>query len=148
MNYFYGSVMRELIDSLQQFMYLHRPSKNTGDLSVGERMVMMTLNKHQATFHKGMLPSQLSTAMGLSRSAVTPLLNGLEAKNYLTRTVNPENRREILIQPNPQKPNLHEFRQHTFEKLIEILTPQEQRDLLVLINRLNDATLDQKGQTL
>lgn len=135
--------MNELIESLQQFMFLNRPSKNAGDLSVGERMVMMTLNKDACQNPQGMLPSALGLKMGLSRSAVTPLLNSLEAKHYLTRTVNPDDRRQILIVPNPDKPNLRQFRQHQFEQLIEVLTKDEQHQLLQLIDKLNQAS--QKG---
>lgn len=138
--------MDELIESLQQFMFLNRPSKSAGDLSIGERMVMMTLNKHTAHTDQGMLPSELGLKMGLSRSAVTPLLNSLEAKHYLTRTVNPQDRRQILIVPNPEKPNLRQYRQLQFEHLINALTPQEQRQLLILIDKLNDAI--QTGQAL
>lgn len=138
--------MKELIEVLQQFMFLNRPSKNAGDLSVGERMVMMTLNKHQALEQKGLLPSELGLKMGLSRSAVTPLLNSLEEKQYLTRAVNPFDRRQILIIPNPSKPNLHQFRQLQFEQLIEVLTPAEQSQLLHLIEKLNEASENLKGQ--
>jgi len=140
--------MKELIEVLQQFMFLNRPSRNTGDLSVGERMVMMTLNKHQCQDKPGMLPSALSAKMGLSRSAVTPLLNSLETKQYLTRRVNPDDRREILIVPNPDKPNLHQFRQHQFEQLIGVLSPDEQKQLLHLIEKLNAASVEHKGQSL
>lgn len=140
--------MKELVEVLQQFMFLNRPSKNTGDLSVGERMVMMTLNKHQCKNSQGMLPSELSTNMGLSRSAVTPLLNSLETKKYLIRTVNPENRREILIVPDPQKANLHQFRQHQFEQMISVLSDAEQQQLLHLIEKLNQANENLKGQNL
>ena len=35
----------------------------------------------------------------MSTSAVSQLLNKLEEKGYITRTVNPKNRREILIAP-------------------------------------------------
>jgi len=138
--------MKELVEVLQQFMFLNRPSKNTGDLSVGERMVMMTLNKHLCKNSQGMLPSELSINMGLSRSAVTPLLNSLEAKKYLTRTVNPENRREILIVPDPDKANLRQFRQHQFEQMISVLSEDEQNQLLTLIEKLNQANEDLKGQ--
>ena len=140
--------MQELINELQQFMFLNRPSKHTGDLSIGERMVMMALNKHQCKNGKGMLPSELSTTMGLSRSAVTPLLNSLESKDYLTRTVNPNDRREILIVPNPDKENLHQYRQHQFEQMVNVLSPEEQKQLLILIEKLNRFSEDQKGQSL
>ena len=42
---------------------------------------------------------EIAQQMGVSTSAVSQLLNKLEEKGYITRTVNPKNRREILIAP-------------------------------------------------
>ena len=42
---------------------------------------------------------EIAQQMGVSTSAVSQLLNKLEDKGYITRTVNPKNRREILIAP-------------------------------------------------
>ncbi|KAF0227509.1 MAG: transcriptional regulator [Erysipelotrichaceae bacterium] len=134
--------MKELIDALQQFLYLNRPSRNTGDLSVGERMVMMALSRHLPIDKKSMLPSELGIHLGLSRSAVTPLLNSLEAKNYLKREVNPHDRRQILIIPFSDKMNFHEKRQHQIEKNLSVLSMEEQKQLLDLIDKLNSYTTE------
>jgi len=136
--------MKELIDALQQFLYLNRPSRNTGDLSVGERMVMMALSKHVPIDKKGMLPSELGLHLGLSRSAVTPLLNSLEAKNYLKREVNPDDRRQILIIPHPDKINFHEKRQHQLERYLSVLSADEQKQLLDLIDKLNSSATENR----
>jgi len=138
--------MNTLNEALQQFLFLNRPSRNSGDLSVGERMVLRTLNHHLTPTMKGMLPSELSIYMGLSRSAITPLLNSLESKHYLTREVNPEDRRQILIMPNPEKTDFHQQRQHALEQLIQGLTLQEQNQLHFLIEKLNQISIDQRDQ--
>jgi MarR family transcriptional regulator, organic hydroperoxide resistance regulator len=140
--------MKELNEVLQQFLYLNRPSRNSGDLSVGERMVMMALNKQLSEDKKGMLPSELSIHMGLSRSAVTPLLNSLESKKYLIREVNPDDRRQILITINPLKPSFHQQRQKQLEQMITSLTKSEQDQLCDLIEKLNEAALETRGLIL
>jgi DNA-binding MarR family transcriptional regulator len=140
--------MKDLNEVLQQFLYLNRPSRNSGDLSVGERMVMMALNKHLSEDKKGMLPSELSIHMGLSRSAVTPLLNSLESKKYLIREVNPDDRRQILITINPLKPSFHQQRQKQLEQMITSLTKSEQDQLCDLIEKINEAALKTRGLVL
>nr|WP_280521233.1 MarR family transcriptional regulator [Paenibacillus mangrovi] len=39
----------------------------------------------------------LAAQLNISMSAVSQILNKLEAKEYITRSINPENRREILL---------------------------------------------------
>ena len=140
--------MKDLHEALQQFLYLNRPSRNSGDLSVGERMVMMALNKHLSEDKRGMLPSELSVHMGLSRSAVTPLLNSLENKKYLIREVNPDDRRQILITINPLKPSFHQQRQKQLEQMIKTLSKNEQDQLCILIEKLNESALENRDLSL
>ncbi len=140
--------MKELNEALQQFLYLNRPSRNNGDLSIGERMVLRTLNKHLTPTTKGMLPSELSIHLGLSRSAITPLLNNLESKNYLTRDVNPDDRRQILIRPNLTKVDFHQQRQKQLDQLINRLNELEQKQLLTLIEKLNKKSQENTEQTI
>lgn len=140
--------MKDLQEALQQFLYLNRASRNSGDLSVGERMVMMALNKHLSPDKKGLLPSELSVHLGLSRSAVTPLLNSLESKKYLIREVNPEDRRQILITINPSKPSFHQLRQKQLDEMIKVLSISEQHQLFDLIEKLNQTVLANRDSSL
>lgn len=43
-------------------------------------------------------PSELASALNITTSAVSQLLNRLEENNYIKRTINKENRRKILIE--------------------------------------------------
>lgn len=45
---------------------------------------------------------KLAELLGIDKAEVTRLINKLEAKNYITREVNPEDRRERLISSTPQ----------------------------------------------
>lgn len=45
----------------------------------------------------GASTKDLAAQLNISMSAVSQILNKLEAKEYITRSINPENRREIVL---------------------------------------------------
>ncbi|WP_442602286.1 MarR family winged helix-turn-helix transcriptional regulator [Paenibacillus sp. KN14-4R] len=47
----------------------------------------------------GSSTKELAIQLNISASAVSQLLNKLEEKEYITRTINKENRREIILKP-------------------------------------------------
>ena len=50
-------------------------------------------------FHGGdLLPSDISSHMGISAARITAVLNSLEKKGFITRRIDPENRRKIIIE--------------------------------------------------
>jgi DNA-binding MarR family transcriptional regulator len=129
--------MQELFDALHHFMFLCRPNPRDGDLSVGERMVLRTVHQRCKTQPHGVLPSQLSEALGISRSAMTPLLNALETGGYLIRQVDPNNRRQILITPTG-KPDPSRLRRHQLvDEAIGKLSKREQQELKAILDQLN-----------
>lgn len=135
--------MQELFDAIHQFMFLSRPKPRSGDLSIGERMVLRTIHQRCKSTPEGVLPSQLSEALGISRSAMTPLLTALETQEYLIRQVDPVNRRQIRITPT-DKPDPSRLRRHQLvDEAIAQLTLDEQRVLKVLLDKLNAYLADE-----
>lgn len=60
-------------------------------------------------------PSELSESLRVSRPTITSNLKDLEEKGFLTRMINPDNRREVYV-------TLTREGQLKFEKEIEVLT--------------------------
>jgi DNA-binding MarR family transcriptional regulator len=129
--------MNELLDAIHQFMFLSRPKPRAGDLSVGERMVLRTVHQRCQSSPEGVLPSQLSEVLGISRSAMTPLLNALENEAYLIRTVDPNNRRQIRITPTGKLDPTRQRRRQLVDDSITCLSALEQEQLLVILSKLN-----------
>jgi DNA-binding MarR family transcriptional regulator len=135
--------MTELLDAIHQLMFLSRPKPRAGDLSVGERMVLRTVHQRCKTIPEGILPSQLSEILGISRSAMTPLLNALETGGYLIRQVDPTNRRQIRITPTTKLDPSRQRRHQLVDESVARLSPQEQDQLLSLLNKLNAYLADE-----
>jgi len=50
----------------------------------------------------GLLPSELSRFLGISRNTVSTLLNGLEAQGLIERHLHPDDRRQWLVRVTPE----------------------------------------------
>ena len=135
--------MQELLDAIHQFMFLTRPKPRDGDLSVGERMVLRTVNQRCKIDPQGVLPSQLSEVLGISRSAMTPLLNALENSGYLTRQVDPFNRRQIRITPTDKPDPSRLRRRQLVDEAIAQLSPEEQITFNTILDKLNTFLSDE-----
>ena len=90
---------------------------------------------------------EIAQQMDVSTSAVSQLLNKLEEKGYIMRTVNPKNRREILIAP-AQKGKDYFATQEAISKEIDELVygklPEE--DLQQFVNILKKLNTIVQGE--
>lgn len=135
--------MQDLLDAIHQFMFLSRPKPRAGDLSVGERMVLRTVHQRCKSEPEGILPSQLSELLGISRSAMTPLLTALETQGYLLRQVDPHNRRQIRITPTEKTDPSRLRRRQLVDEAVAQLSRDEQATLAALLDKLNTFLADE-----
>jgi len=70
-----------------------RQSLFNEDLS-SKQIILMDLVKKESQLSI----SQLAEAMNVTSSAVSQIVSKLEREKYLLRTINPDNRREIIVQ--------------------------------------------------
>ncbi len=92
---------------------------------------------------KGLLPSELSHWLGVSRNTVSALLNGLEAQGLIVRQPHPTDRRRVQIhiteaghdQVRQYAPPMGAF----LDGLFAALTPAERDTLLALLEKLHEA---------
>lgn len=88
----------------------------------------------------GLLPSELSQWLGVSRNTVSSLLNGLEKQNLIERELHPTDRRQILIRITDEGRDLiqtHAPKIGTFiTTLFTVLDASEQELLSALLEKL------------
>lgn len=93
----------------------------------------------------GVLPSELSQWLGVSRNTVSALLNGLEEQGLIQRHLHPEDRRRIQIRLTDEghvlvkkrAPHIGSFIQNLFDTL----TPEERDTLSTLLDKLLEGML-------
>lgn len=80
--------------------------------------------------------------LAISKSAISQMLNFLEKKGYISRTINPENRRNLIVTLTPlgreclnEIDNIYNCR---FEKVAEGIGEKNMKEMIRLINLMHD----------
>jgi DNA-binding MarR family transcriptional regulator len=98
---------------------------------------------NQLTGRAGVTPAALAAAMGMTRGAVSKVLDKLESKKLITRTTSPLDSRVHLLSPTAQArrilPGLTEIADSNDRRFFTALAPNEQASLRQLLRRLADA---------
>jgi DNA-binding MarR family transcriptional regulator len=96
---------------------------------------------------QGLLPSELSRFLGVSRNTVSALLNGLEEQGLIERHLHPTDRRQFLIRITPGGHDLVCARAPEFgafvASMFEVLSLEERATLLALLDKLYESLRDQ-----
>ena len=98
---------------------------------------------------RDMAPTELADALGISASRVANALRTLESKGYVTRDINPEDRRGIVVRITPKG---DEFAQGQLEEAVSelddalsILGPADAAELVRIVGRLEDYLVKEQG---
>jgi DNA-binding MarR family transcriptional regulator len=124
--------------------YLNGEYRKDGELS-GARMrllINLTLAKRLGN-PEGVLPSELSDHLGVSRNTVSALLNGLEEQGLVERHLHPTDRRQLLIRVTPAGEATVQDRAPAFAQLLERifggLAPDDRATLITLLDQIAEA---------
>lgn len=108
---------------------------NVQHTSVAEWVVLRTLKAREGT-----TPAELADALGLTRGAVSKILDKLEAKQWTTRSTKPEDNRVQLLSVTRQGrqflPQLAEIADDNDEHAFGCLDAGEKASLLGLLQKL------------
>jgi MarR family 2-MHQ and catechol resistance regulon transcriptional repressor len=92
--------------------------------------------------HGPMSPSELGERLIVSRAAVTGLLDSLERRGFVSRSVNPADRRSLLIEITPAGlrvvQELRTLVHHNEKDWLGALTDDELRTYIELLHRIQD----------
>lgn len=130
-------IHQELLVELHRFLFWFKPKHKKSELSLAEIMVLTVLYKEQSSTKQDVLPSYLSNELGLSRSALSPILNGLEKNGCIERILDENDRRQIIIR---LKKNPDEMMFERKEKIIEmmnVLSKEEIAQFYTLLKKIN-----------
>lgn len=130
-------IHQELLVELHRFLFWFKPKHKKSELSLAEIMVLTVLYKEQSSTKQDVLPSYLSNELGLSRSALSPILNGLEKNGCIERILDENDRRQIIIR---LKKNPDEMMFERKEKIIEmmnVLSKEEIAQFYTLLQKIN-----------
>ena len=88
----YTSLAREYMQIMHQMRNMNG-QKKIHDSMHGENFMLFYISKRQG----GIIPSEISNEMGITSARIAAALNSLEAKGLITRRIDTEDRRRILV---------------------------------------------------
>ncbi len=114
----YKELTKEFINNMN-LIQRARPHKSLNDSMQGENFVLQYLS-HQSG---SALPSEISNTMGISTARIAATLNSLEKKGYVTRRIDSNDRRRILVDLTEEgKKMALEHRQHMIDEMAKLLS--------------------------
>lgn len=88
----YEKLAREFMEIMHQ-MRRQKEQKQISDSMHGEHFVLFYISKHEGN----VIPSEISNEMGISTARIAAALNSLEGKGLITRKIDVDDRRRILV---------------------------------------------------
>lgn len=88
----YKSLALEFLEAMSQ-VHGRNTQKQVNDSLNGENFVLMYISEHEGN----VIPSDISNAMGTTAARIAAALNSLEGKGLVSRRIDTEDRRRILV---------------------------------------------------
>ncbi|AIZ57306.1 transcriptional regulator SlyA [Candidatus Methanoplasma termitum] len=133
----YDDLTTEFIRNMQ----LIRKATHKGripDSIQGETFVLIFIKER----HGKIIPSDISDAIGVSSARVATALNSLENKGLITRRIDSDDRRKIIVELTPEGMKLAEERKkaHTerIGAMLALLGEEDSAELVRIVGRLSD----------
>ena len=106
-------------------------------VSVAERVVLSQIHERPEA-----RPAELADRLGLTRGAVSKVLDKLEGKKWITRrTLEEDNRGQLLLLTRPGRralPELTEIAGRNDRRFFDCLDPKEKATLVHLLRKLTE----------
>ncbi|MFC4601721.1 MarR family winged helix-turn-helix transcriptional regulator [Cohnella hongkongensis] len=108
------------------------------DTLTDKQLIVLELIRSNPSIHAG----EIAQRLRITPSAVSQILNALEKKKRLTRTINPDNRREIRLELTPEAENdfekMETVERAIIQKYYSQLAPEELLQLKSILTKLNE----------
>ena len=92
-----SELLAERLVDQTELLFRNGPQKQIGKHAQGECFVLRCLARSE----KPLLPSDLSNLAQSSTARIAVVLNTLEKKGYITRAIDPSDRRRVLVSLTP-----------------------------------------------
>ena len=131
----YKDLAAELLQNIQAF-HKAQHQKNIKDRLQGEALVLNYIEHCQNV----VVPREISSTMGVSSARVAAILNNLEGKGLITREINRDDRRNIIVKLTDAGRNIAiESKQEFIQIITDMLTllgEQDAKEYVRIMGRL------------
>ena len=117
-----------------------RPQRSINEGMRGEAFVLQYIIHHE----NAVLPSEISNFMNISTARMAAALNSLERKGFITRRIDPSDRRRILVELTPEGKEFADAQRgamlNHMTRMLERLGEQDSTELVRILGRVAEIT--------
>lgn len=133
----YESLARDFMEVMHH-MHGRNVQKRVNDSLHGENFVLSYISKHEGN----VIPSDISNAMGATSARIAAVLNSLEKKGLISRRIDAEDRRRILIDlTDAGREHVHEQNQMMISfvtNMLQYLGEDDAKEYIRIMKKLAD----------
>jgi DNA-binding MarR family transcriptional regulator len=133
----YDTLTEEFIRNMQSF-HIATHKGHIPESIRGESFVLIFIKER----HSKIIPRDISDAIGISSARVATALNSLENKGLITRRIDPDDRRRIIVELTHEGMELAEERKkiHTekIKTMLTLLGEEDSAELVRIVGRLSE----------
>ena len=129
----------ELADEFLRYMHSFRrfkPQQQINESMQGEAFAL----HHIATSDGHIIPSEISSAVGISSARIAATLNSMESKGYITRQIDPSDRRRILVtltdKGREQEAEYRSKLAETIERMLKLLGEHDANEYIRIMRKM------------
>ncbi len=134
----YRELASELLNNLHA-LHKVRPQRNTSEVLRGEEFVLNYLSRCD-----DVLPGEIGDEMNVSSARIAQTLNSLEKKGFITRRIDVNDRRKILVSITPAGKELAVKSQaamiESIAETLEMLGETDAKEYVRIMNKLATQT--------
>ena len=129
----------ELAQAMTKLFLLLKPKKNINNIKPIEFMVLKATSIIGKCKDNDVTPSKICEELGLSKSALTAVLNSLEDNGLIERNLSKDDRRMIFVSLTDKALTMmneyHQSLQNSFKNLAEYLGEEDTAKFIELLNK-------------
>ena len=131
----YSNLANELLEKMHSFRRA-KPQKSIDESLQGEAFVLHYLAQHG----EGVLPGEISNEMRVSSARIAQTLNNIEKKGWITRQIDTNDRRRILVNLTPEGKTAAEKHHQAISnlaiKILSMLGEHDAKEYVRIMGRL------------
>ena len=133
----YSVLATELLQKMY-LMHKGKQQKNTDDFLHGGAFVLQYLYNRK----EDVLPSEISNEMSISTARIAAALGNLESKGLITRQIDKNDRRRILVSLTPEGEEIARNKQqevlNNITKMLQSLGEQDAKEYVRITGRISE----------
>ena len=141
----YSQLADEYLEQMHVFRKF-KPQQKITESMHGEAFTLHYIAKSSAQ----MIPSEISSAMGISGSRIAATLNSLESKGYITRQIDLSDRRRIIVTLTEKgKKQEEEYRRQLsgmIEKMLRQLGEHDAKEYIRITRKMAELSQQQEEE--